>query len=91
MGLFSLGKSRSTRSAETSRRIAAEVRALLALGEEDAVSVSQIDCGDPACEGGAETVILVMRKGQRTRAAKIPKAMEFVVDGDVAEGLKILR
>jgi hypothetical protein len=91
MGLFSLGKSRSTRSAETSRRIAAEVRALLALGEEDAVSVSQIDCGDPACEGGAETVILVMRKGQRTKAAKIPKAMEFVADGDVAEGLKILR
>jgi hypothetical protein len=91
MGLFSLGRKRDAKSAELSRRIAEEARAVLGLGEEDAVSVSQLDCGDPACEGGAETVILVMRKGQRTRAAKIPKAIVLVTDADVAEGLKILR
>jgi hypothetical protein len=91
MGLFSLGRKRDAKSSEISRRISAEVRSVLALGEEDAVSVSQLDCGDPACEGGAETIILVMRKGQRTKAAKIPKAIVLVSDADVAEGLKILR
>jgi hypothetical protein len=91
MGLFSLGRRRDTRSSEISRRIAAEVRTVLALGEEDAVTVSQLDCGDPACEGGAETIILVMRQGQRTKAAKIPKAIALVSDADVAEGLQILR
>ena len=91
MGLFRLGRRGEPKNAETSRRIAAEARAHLALGEEDAVTVSQIDCGDPACAGGAETVILVMRKGQRTKAAKIPKAMHLVEDEDIVEGLKILR
>ncbi len=91
MGLFSLGRRREPRSAETSRRIADEVRAVLALSEEDAVTVSQIDCGDPACEGGAETVILVMRRGQRTKAGKIPKAMALVSDVDIAESVQTLR
>lgn len=91
MGLFSLGRRREPKNSETSRLIAAEVRAVLALGEEDAVTVSQIDCGDPACAGGAETVILVMCKGQRTKAAKIPKAMHLVEDADIAESLKTLR
>lgn len=91
MGLFSLGRRRDTRTAETSRRISAEVRALLSLAEDDAVTVSQIDCGDPACEGGAETVVLVMRQGQRTKAAKIAKAMALVGEADIAESLKTLR
>jgi hypothetical protein len=91
MGLFSLGRRREPRNVETSRRIAAGVRAALALDEENSVTISQIDCGDPACAGGAEPVILVMRKGQRTKAAKIPKAMHLVEDADIAEGLKTLR
>lgn len=85
MGLFRLGRGRG--SSETSKRIAAQARDILQLGEEDAVTVSQIDCGDPACEGGAETFILVMRKGQRTKAAKISKAMAYVSDDDVAGAL----
>lgn len=91
MGLFSLGRRREPKNVETSRRIAAEVRTLLALAEEDAVTVSQIDCGDPACAGGAETVILVMRKGERTKAAKIPKSMDLVEEADIAESVKVLR
>ena len=83
MGLFSLGRRRDGTASETSRRIAARVRETLALGDEDAVTVSQIDCGDPACEGGAETFILVLRKGERTKAAKVPKAMALVSDADV--------
>jgi hypothetical protein len=85
MGLFRLGRGKE--SSETSKRIAARAREILVLGEEDAVTVSQIDCGDPACEGGAETFILVMRKGQRTKAAKISKAMAYVSDDDVAGAL----
>lgn len=90
MGLFSLGRRKDGNASESSKRIAASVRAALKLGEEDAVTVSQIDCGDPACEGGAETFILVMRKGERTKAAKISKAMRFVTDEDAAKALATL-
>lgn len=91
MGLFSLGRRRDGASSEISKRIAGQVRAALVLGEEDAVTVSQIDCGDPACPGGAETFILVMRKGERTRAAKMSKAMSYVEDDDIAAALAVLR
>lgn len=91
MSLFSLGRRRDGAQSEMSRSIAGQVRAILALGEEDAVTVSQIDCGDPACEGGAETFILVMRKGERTKAAKVSKAMAFVSEADVETAVEILR
>jgi hypothetical protein len=87
MSLFRLGRRRESSTSEASKRIAALARQVLSLGEEDAVTVSQIDCGDPACEGGAETFILVMRKGQRTKAAKISRAMAYVSDDDVADAL----
>ncbi len=90
MGLFSLGRRRDGETAIASRHIAGQVRAVLQLGEDDAVTVSQIDCGDPACAGGAETVILVMRKGQKTRAAKISKAMALVGDEEIAEAVRLL-
>lgn len=90
MGLFSLGRRRDSETAIASKHITEQVRAVLTLGEDDAVTVSQIDCGDPACAGGAETVILVMRKGQKTRAAKIPKAMALVGDEDVAKAARAL-
>jgi hypothetical protein len=91
MGLFSLGRQRNAAASEISRRIAAQVRAVLALGEDDAVSVSEIDCGDAACEGGAETIILIMRKGQRTHAAKISKAMIYVTDEEIPAAVARLR
>ncbi len=91
MSLFSLGRRRDGAQSEMSRSIAGHVRAILTLGEEDAVTVSQIDCGDPACEGGAETFILVMRKGERTKAAKVSKAMSFVSEADVKKAVEILR
>jgi hypothetical protein len=50
-------------------RVRGWVADILALGEEDAVTISEIACNDPACPG-LETVILVMRKGEKTRAAK---------------------
>lgn len=90
MGLFRLGRRRENATSDASRRIAAQVREMLALEEDDAVTVSQIDCGDPACMGGAETFILVMRTGERTRAAKVSKAMAYVSDDDVAGALAFL-
>ena len=90
MGLFSLGRRKAGSTSEHSKRIAAQVRDALKLGETDAVTVSQIDCGDPACEGGAETFILVMRQSERTKAAKISKAMSFVSDDDIAKALATL-
>ncbi len=90
MGLFSLGRRRDPASSEASKRIAALVRETLKLGDEHAVTVSEIDCGDGACEGGAETFILLMRKGERTKAAKVSKAMTYVSDEDVLEAVRRL-
>lgn len=70
--------------ADASRRIAALVRGALSLGEDDAVTVSEIDCGDPAC-GGAETVVLIMRPGRKTEAVKFMKPMAQVTEQDVRE------
>jgi hypothetical protein len=54
---------------ESRERIARWVREALELGDADVVKVSEIACNDPACPG-LETVILVMRPGQKTRAYK---------------------
>ena len=70
--------------ADASARVAALLRESLGLGEDDAVTVSEIACGDPAC-GGAETVALVMRFGRRTEAVKFMKPMANVTDADVRE------
>ncbi|GLK76780.1 hypothetical protein GCM10008171_20340 [Methylopila jiangsuensis] len=65
--------------AAVSRRLNDLARAALALGEDDALTVSEIACGDPAC-GGAETVILVMRVGARTKALKLAMPMAQVTE-----------
>lgn len=65
------------------------VRQALSLDEEATVSISEISCGDPAC-GGAETVVLVMRPGQRTQAAKVLMPMAQVQEADLLEALKPL-
>lgn len=69
--------------ADASRRVAALVRAVLGLSDDDAVTVSEIACGDPAC-GGAETVVLVMRAGAKTEAVKFMQPMATLTDADVA-------
>lgn len=52
------------------------------MGEEAVFMVSEIDCGDPACPG-LETVILVLRPGRPTRAAKVSKPMAEVTEPDI--------
>lgn len=68
--------------ADASRRVGGLVREILGLGEDDAVTVSEIACGDPAC-GGAETVVLVMRVGRKTEAVKLMMPMANVSEDDV--------
>lgn len=86
MRLFLRRKGEREGIRDAARQLADRVRALLDLEEEATVSVSEIACGDPAC-GGAETVILVMRPGRRTEAAKILKPLASVADEDIAPAL----
>lgn len=65
------------------KRLTAE---LLALGEEVTVSANEIVCADPACPG-VETVILVMRPGERTRAYKVQAAAAEVSEAALKAAL----
>lgn len=71
------GESAGEGTRDAARALADLVRVTLALEEAATVSVSEISCGDPAC-GGAETVVLVMRPGRRTEAAKVLMPMAQV-------------
>lgn len=73
-------------TADASRRLTEEVRALLALTEDDGVTVSEIACSHPEC-GDAETVILIMRLGKRTEAVKVLKPMASVTTEDLRQAL----
>jgi hypothetical protein len=46
------------------------------------VSVNEIVCRDPGCPG-TETVILIMRAGARTVAAKVQKEAHLVDENDI--------
>ncbi|WP_371345797.1 hypothetical protein [Ancylobacter sp. IITR112] len=74
---------------DAARNLAARARQLLGVGEETTISISEIACGDPAC-GGAETVVLVMRPGRRTEAAKLMKPLATVTESELAEALQPL-
>lgn len=87
---LSLGRRDRARDDERERVIAglkARLRAALALGDDDGLTVNEIACADPGCPAGVETVVLVMRRGDRTRALKIPKTMDEVDDADIAAAL----
>ena len=71
---------------DAARKLADRIRDILQLEEEATVSVTEIACGDPAC-GGAETVILVMRPGRRTEAAKLLKPLATVTEEELIPAL----
>ena len=63
---------------------------LAALGgaaENVSVSVNEIVCNDPACPG-TETVILVMRAGRKTEAAKVSKPAAEVIEAEALAALQ---
>ncbi|HEY9214510.1 MAG TPA: hypothetical protein VIQ29_16895 [Ancylobacter sp.] len=74
---------------DAARELADKARVLLGIGDETTVSISEIACGDPAC-GGAETVVLVMRPGRRTEAAKLLKPLATVTEDELREALQAL-
>lgn len=77
MRLFMRRRGEAGPERDAARRLADLVRETLSLEEAATVSVSEISCCDPAC-GGAETVVLVMRPGRRTEAAKVLMPMAQV-------------
>jgi hypothetical protein len=62
------------------------VRAALGAPPDLALTVNEIICADPACPG-TETVILIMRPGEKTRAMKIARPMAEVTADDVLSAL----
>lgn len=62
-----------------------------ALGQPEglALTISEVECPDPACPG-FETFMLVMREGEATQAVKVKKPLVEVAEGDVQEALKYL-
>ncbi|WP_407529825.1 hypothetical protein [Methylobacterium oryzisoli] len=70
------------RSAATAARAAtlkARLAAALDLGPQDALSVTEVACADPAC-AGLETVVLVLRAGEPSRAIRLACALDAVDD-----------
>ncbi|UHC15969.1 hypothetical protein LRS73_26400 [Methylobacterium currus] len=75
-------RARAREQASARQDLTARARRILALTDEDALSVNEIACADPGCPD-TETVILLMRARMPTRALKIGKPIEGVTDGDI--------
>lgn len=77
MGFISLKdwRARSAGLAQAASRAKALLRPALALSEVDALSVNEIACADPGCPD-VETVVLVMRAGEPTRALRFGGALD---------------
>lgn len=84
MALFGFGRSVRVPPDDGRRgQVEAWVREAAVLREADIVKVNEVLCPDPACPG-FETVILLMRAGERTRAVKVAKPIAEVSQADVA-------
>ncbi|ACA16580.1 conserved hypothetical protein [Methylobacterium sp. 4-46] len=85
MGLTSLKEWRARAAAHAAR--SAALKALLApglgLGPRDALSVTELACADPGCPD-VETIVLVMREGEPSRALRIPRPLAEVEEADIA-------
>lgn len=89
MALFFRSKSRDPHAADASRRLGLWTREILSLSEEATVSITEIACGEPGC-GGVETMVLVMRPGERTAGCKVKMALALVSRDDLAKALQDL-
>lgn len=88
-GLFGKAESGDAKAEakRTAERLKAQVRDLLGLPETAAIAVNEIICADPACPG-TETVILVMKPGEKTRAYKLQMAMAEVTAEALADAFR---
>lgn len=53
------------------------------------LTISEVDCPDPACPG-LETFILVMRAGEATQVVKIRKPIVEIMEADITEAMRYL-
>ena len=68
-------------------RVKELARSALQLSSDTAFAVNEIACNDPGCPG-LETVILVMEPGRKTRALKVPKSLDEVVEQDILTAIE---
>ncbi len=85
-GLFARRPAAPDPGREAAGRVKALAIGIAALPDGSEITVSEIVCLDPACPG-TETVLLVMRPGQRTRAAKIAKPATEITERDIRSAL----
>lgn len=76
-------RARSAERAALAARLKREIALALALDPDDALSVNEIACADPGCPD-METIVLVMRARQPTRALRIRRPMDAVEATDIA-------
>jgi len=86
-GLFGKDK-REAAGADASKQVKQQVRDLLGLPESAVIAVNEILCADPACPG-TETVILVMKPGEKTRAFKIQMGLAELTPEALVQALSI--
>ena len=84
-GLFGKDK-REAAGADAAAQVKRQVRELLRLPENAVIAVNEILCADPACPG-TETVILVMKPGEKTRAFKAQMGLAELTPEALAEAL----
>jgi hypothetical protein len=80
---------RKTNHEPARQRVRDWALAILGHDPEPALTISEIDCGDPACPG-FETIILVMREGEATQAVKIRKPLNEITEPDLSEAMRYL-
>ena len=76
-------RTRSVERAETAARLKRTLSAALGLGADDTLAVNEIACPDPGCPD-METIVLVMRAGEPTRALRVRRPMADVDEADIA-------
>lgn len=76
-------RSRLAANAPHAAALKARLLPMLELGPDDCLSISEVSCGDPDCSD-IETVVLVMRAGEQSRAVHIFRALSEVDDADLA-------
>jgi hypothetical protein len=84
-GLFGKDK-REAAGADAAAQVKRQVRELLDLPENAVIAVNEILCADPACPG-TETVILVMKPGEKTRAFKVQMGLAELTPQALAQAL----
>jgi hypothetical protein len=88
MSLF-FRRKRSDSRTDAAIELTLQARAILDVDDDTVVSISQHDCDEPGCCGGARTIVLVLRPGHPTKGIKIEKPIESVTRDDLSEALAL--